>query len=159
MRPSRIVDGTLVPVRDRIIDASSRHYRFSVNVQVVVDADTRLVAASARPTPGNKVDAHVRRESGLPATAARTRAMADGAYLGSGSIVPHRRRAGPDAASCAARRRATPNTDGDGPVSNTRGWLAVRGSPADAVSNSSRRFFGASFGLLPTTRSARRGRS
>lgn len=33
-----IVDGTLVPVRDRTVGASSRNYRFSANVQVIVDA-------------------------------------------------------------------------------------------------------------------------
>ena len=36
-----IVDGTLIPVRDRNAGASSRNYRFSANVQVIVDADTR----------------------------------------------------------------------------------------------------------------------
>lgn len=54
-----IVDGTLVPVRDRTVGASSRNYRFSANVQVIIDADTRLVVATARPAPGNKADAHV----------------------------------------------------------------------------------------------------
>lgn len=47
-----IVDGTLVPVRDRTVTASSRHYRFSANVQVVIDADSRLVIASARMNNG-----------------------------------------------------------------------------------------------------------
>lgn len=89
-----IVDGTLIPVRDRKVGASSRNYRFSANVQVIIDADTRLVIASARPAPGNTTDAHVRRESGLPATAAGTTVIADGAYLGTGLIVPHRKRAG-----------------------------------------------------------------
>ncbi len=42
--------------------ASSRNYRFSANVQVIIDADTRLVVASARPAPGNKADAHAWRE-------------------------------------------------------------------------------------------------
>jgi hypothetical protein len=88
-----IVDGTLIPVRDRQVGASSRHYRFSANVQVIIDA-TRLVIASARPAPGNKADAHVWRESDLPASAAGTTVIADGAYLGAGLIVPHRRRAG-----------------------------------------------------------------
>ncbi len=37
-----IVDGTLIPVRDRKVGSSSRNYRFSVNVQVIADADTRL---------------------------------------------------------------------------------------------------------------------
>jgi hypothetical protein len=36
--------------------------------------------ASARPAPGNKADAHVWRESGLPALAAGTTVIADGAY-------------------------------------------------------------------------------
>ncbi|MFF4153264.1 transposase [Streptomyces sp. NPDC001651] len=89
-----IVDGTLVPVRDRKVGASSRNYRFSANVQVIIDADTRLVIASARPAPGNKADAHVWRESDLPGLAAGTTVLADGAYLGTGLIVPHRRRAG-----------------------------------------------------------------
>jgi hypothetical protein len=89
-----IVDGTLVPVRDRQVAASSRNYRFSANVQVIIDADTRLVVASARPAPGNKADAHVWRESVLPTVAAGTTVIADGAYLGTGLIVPHRRRAG-----------------------------------------------------------------
>jgi hypothetical protein len=89
-----IVDGTLIPVRDRQVGASSRNYRFSANVQVIIDADTRLVVASARPAPGNKADAHVWRESDLPAAAAGMTVIADGAYLGTGLIVPHRRRAG-----------------------------------------------------------------
>ncbi|MCM3298332.1 transposase family protein [Streptomyces pseudogriseolus] len=37
-----IVDGTLVPVRDRKVGSSSCNYRFSANVQVIVDADTVL---------------------------------------------------------------------------------------------------------------------
>ncbi|MDQ8708404.1 transposase family protein [Streptomyces sp. LHD-70] len=61
----RIVDGTLVPVRDRKVGASSRNYRFSANVQVIIDADTRLVIAAARPVPGNTSDAKAWRDSGL----------------------------------------------------------------------------------------------
>lgn len=62
-------------------------------MQVIIDADSRLVVASARPEPGNKADAHVWRESDLPAAAAGTTVIADGAYLGTGLIVPHRRKA------------------------------------------------------------------
>lgn len=40
-----IADGTLIPVRDRKVAASSRNYRFSANVQVIIDADTRLAVA------------------------------------------------------------------------------------------------------------------
>ncbi len=35
-----IADGTLIPQRDRTGGASSRNYRFSANVQVIIDADT-----------------------------------------------------------------------------------------------------------------------
>lgn len=42
-----IVDGTLIAVRDGTVAASSRNYRFSANVQVVIDADTWLVVATA----------------------------------------------------------------------------------------------------------------
>ncbi|MGC0407580.1 hypothetical protein RKD31_000823 [Streptomyces sp. SAI-163] len=56
-----IVDGTLVPVRDRRVGASSRNCRFSANAQVIVDAETRLVVATARPVPDNTADARRRR--------------------------------------------------------------------------------------------------
>jgi hypothetical protein len=60
-----IVDGTLIPVRDRQVGASSRNYRFSANVQVIIDADTRLVVATGQPAPGNGSVAKVsRRRSG-----------------------------------------------------------------------------------------------
>lgn len=51
-----IVDGTLIPVRDRNVAASSRNYRFSADAQVIVDAATRLVIAAARPVPGTTAD-------------------------------------------------------------------------------------------------------
>jgi hypothetical protein len=40
-----IVDGTLVPTRDRSVAASSKNYHYRANHQVVIDADTRLVVA------------------------------------------------------------------------------------------------------------------
>jgi hypothetical protein len=40
-----IVDGTLVPTRDRAIAAPSKNYRYSTNHQVVIDTDTQLVVA------------------------------------------------------------------------------------------------------------------
>ncbi len=74
-----IVDGTLVPVRDRKVAASSRNYRFSANVQVIIDADTRLVVATGRPAPGNKADAHVWRDSGLSDQCQGVTVLGDGA--------------------------------------------------------------------------------
>ncbi len=40
-----IVDGTLIPTRDRSVAASSKNYRYSTNLQVVIDANSRLVVA------------------------------------------------------------------------------------------------------------------
>ncbi|QWA26582.1 transposase [Streptomyces sp. JCM17656] len=87
-----IVDGTLVPVRDRQVGASSRNYRFSANVQVIVDADTRLVIAAARPVPGTTADAHAWRASGLAQHCQGVTVLGDGAYLNCQMVVPHRKR-------------------------------------------------------------------
>lgn len=76
-----IVDGTLVPVRDRTVGASSRNYRFSANVQVIIDANTRLVVATARP------------ERKTPSVG-RTTVIADGGCRGTGLVIPHRRERG-----------------------------------------------------------------
>ncbi|MBO0881065.1 MAG: IS5/IS1182 family transposase, partial [Mycobacterium sp.] len=40
-----IVDGTLVPTHDRDVSARSKNYRYSANLQVVIDANTRLAVA------------------------------------------------------------------------------------------------------------------
>ncbi|MEW2426361.1 transposase family protein [Streptomyces nigra] len=87
-----IVDGTLVPVRDRKVGSSSRNYRFSANVQVIVDADTRLVIAAARPVQGTMADAHAWRASGLAEHCQGVTVLGDGAYLNCGMVVPHRKR-------------------------------------------------------------------
>jgi hypothetical protein len=44
-----IVDGMLVPTYDRAIAASSKNDRYSVNMQVVIDANTRLTVAVVSP--------------------------------------------------------------------------------------------------------------
>ncbi len=41
-----IVDGTLIPTRDHRLAAPSKNYRYSTNVQIAIDADTRLVIAT-----------------------------------------------------------------------------------------------------------------
>ncbi|MEU5288552.1 transposase family protein [Streptomyces sp. NPDC020755] len=89
-----IVDGTLIPVRDRKVGASSRNYRFSANVQVIIDADTKLVIATARPVPGNTADAKAWRESGLADMCQGVTVLGDGAYINTGLVVPHRKRPG-----------------------------------------------------------------
>ena len=76
-----MVDGTLIPVRDRQVGASSRNYRFSPNGQVIIDADTRLVVATARPASGNRADAQLWRNSGLAQPCDRVTVLGDGAYI------------------------------------------------------------------------------
>lgn len=58
-----IVDGTLVPTRDRTIAASSKNYRYSTNLQVVIDANSRLVVAIGDPLPGSRNDCRAFSES------------------------------------------------------------------------------------------------
>lgn len=89
-----IVDGILVPVRDRKVAASSRNYRFSANVQVIIDPDTKLVVAVARPVPGTTADAKAWRDSGLAEHCEGVTVLGDGAYLNTGLVVPHRKRPG-----------------------------------------------------------------
>lgn len=60
-----IVDGTLVPTRDRSIAASSKNYRYSMNLQVVIDADSRLVVAIGDPLPGSRNGCRAFSESGV----------------------------------------------------------------------------------------------
>lgn len=89
-----IVDGTLVPVRDRKIGASSRNCRFSANVQVIVGAEPRLVVAAALPVPGTTADANAWRDSGLAAHCEGVTVLGDSACIYTGLIVPHRKRPG-----------------------------------------------------------------
>lgn len=63
-----IVDCTLIPFREQKMAASSREYRFSANVQVIVDAETRLVIAATPPMPGTAADARAWRDYGSPHT-------------------------------------------------------------------------------------------
>ncbi|MEV6527298.1 transposase [Longispora sp. NPDC051575] len=91
-----IVDGTLVPVHDRRMAASSKNYRHSVNLQVLIHADKRLVLAVGEPMPGNRNDCTAYAESGIAATAGRATVVADGGYQGTNCVMPHRRRAGQD---------------------------------------------------------------
>ncbi|GLV97733.1 hypothetical protein Slala05_13650 [Streptomyces lavendulae subsp. lavendulae] len=65
----------------------------------------------------NKADAHVWRESNLPTVAAGTTVIGDVAYLGTGLITQHHRRAGRPVAW--GRRGTTPDTDGSVPASST----------------------------------------
>ncbi len=99
-RPQRdtvlIVDGTMVPTRDRMIAASSKDYRYSTNHQVVIDANSRLVFAAGLPLSGNRNDCRAFTESGVDRACRDAPVLADGGYQGAGALTPHRRRRGQD---------------------------------------------------------------
>ncbi|PPK64803.1 transposase family protein [Actinokineospora auranticolor] len=87
-----IVDGTLVPTHDRGMSASSKNYRYSVNMQVVIDANTRLVIAVGEPTPGNRNDCRAYTDSGVDEQCRGAKVMADGGYQGNPEVImPYRK--------------------------------------------------------------------
>jgi hypothetical protein len=87
-----IVDGTLIPTHDRGVSASSKNYRYSVNMQVVIDANTRQGVAVGNTTPGNRHDSRAYRDSGVDQQCTGIHMMADGGYLGNpGVIIPYRK--------------------------------------------------------------------
>jgi hypothetical protein len=87
-----IVDGTLVPTRDHRLATPSKNYRYSTNVQVAIDAETRLVIATGDPRPGSRNDCTVYRDSGIAEALADRPVMADGGYQGNPTVVmPYRK--------------------------------------------------------------------
>ncbi|MFE7278655.1 transposase [Streptomyces sp. NPDC057623] len=89
-----IVDGTLVPTRDRAIAQPSKNYPYSTNHQIVLDAENSLVVAVGRPVRRNRNDCKAWEESGAMAMVGRVTAIADGGYRGTGLVIPHRRAPG-----------------------------------------------------------------
>jgi hypothetical protein len=86
------VDGTLIPTRDHRLAAPSKNYRYSANLQVAIDANTRLVVALGDPQPGNRNDTIVYRTSGIDKKLSGGVTMADGAYRGNPAVViPYRK--------------------------------------------------------------------
>jgi hypothetical protein len=87
-----IVDGTLVPTRDRSLAVPSKNYRHSANLQVAIDASTRLVLAVGAPLPGSRNDCRAFTDSGIDRQLRGRPVMADGGYQGTGLIMPFRAR-------------------------------------------------------------------
>lgn len=102
-----IVDGTLVPTRDRSIAAPSKNYRYSTNHQVVIDADTQLVVVVGTPLPGNRNDCKAFGESGAEHAVRNATVIGDGGYIATSAIIPHRRRPGEDLAAWKAEHNAS----------------------------------------------------
>ncbi|WP_042832406.1 transposase, partial [Streptomyces rimosus] len=94
-----IVAGTLIPTRDRSVAASSKNYRYSTNLQVVIDANSRLVVAVGAPLPGSRNDCRAFTESGVDIACRGVPVLADGGYQGTGLLIPHRRRRGQETLS------------------------------------------------------------
>jgi hypothetical protein len=110
-----IVDGTLVPLRDHRLAAPSKNYRYSANLQVAIDADTRLVIALDRPRPGNHNDRTAYRDSGINQTLAGRPVIADGGYQGNAEVImPFRKPGGdhqlPDWKTALNTRQASPRS-------------------------------------------------
>ncbi|MET9301288.1 transposase family protein [Micromonospora aurantiaca] len=82
-----IVDGTLIPTRDHRLAARSKSYRYSTNLQVAIDASTRLVIAVGDPQPGNRNDTIVCRTSGMGQKLDGRPVMADGGYRGNPEVI------------------------------------------------------------------------
>lgn len=78
---------TDLPVCDRKVGVLSRNYRFSANVLVIVDTETRVVIAAARTVPGTTADAKARRHSGLAERCQGVTVLGDGACINTGLVV------------------------------------------------------------------------
>src|SRR3954466_2754434 len=87
-----IVAGTLVPTREHRPAAKSKNYRCSTNLQIAIDATTRLVIAVGDPQPGNRNDPTVHGSGRITAHLTGHEVMADGAYRGNPKvIIPYRK--------------------------------------------------------------------
>lgn len=59
-----------------------------------IDADSRLVAVVGRPLPGDRNDCKAWHLCGAKDAVGKTTVIADGAYRGTGLVIPHRRERG-----------------------------------------------------------------
>jgi hypothetical protein len=73
------------------MSARSKNYRYSTNLQVVIDANTRLTVAVGDPLPGNRNDCQAFTDSGVDQQCAGAAVMADGGYQGNPTVImPYR---------------------------------------------------------------------
>ncbi|GAA3548236.1 hypothetical protein GCM10022222_34790 [Amycolatopsis ultiminotia] len=76
-----VMDSTLAPTRDHRSAAPATNYRYPGNVQIAVDADTRLVITTGDAHPGNRNGCTVYRDSGIVQELARHPVITDGSDL------------------------------------------------------------------------------
>lgn len=79
-----IVDGT----HDRSVVASSKNYRYSTNLQVVIDANSLLVVTVSRPLPDSRHDARLYGEPSVGQSMKNALLLSDGGYRGTAALVP-----------------------------------------------------------------------
>lgn len=89
-----IVEDTVVPTRDHSTAEQSKNHRYSINHQVVINADTRRVVAVGRPLPGNRNNCKTWELPGSKAAVGNTTVIADSGYRCTGLAIPHRREPG-----------------------------------------------------------------
>ncbi|MFI0263027.1 transposase, partial [Streptomyces sp. NPDC017056] len=65
--------------------------RYSTNLQVVIDANSRLVVTVGLPLPGSRNDCRAVTESGVDRACRGAPTIADGGYQGTGLLIPHRK--------------------------------------------------------------------
>ena len=108
------------PIHDRSISASSKNYRYSVNMQVVIDANTRLVVAVGDPTPGNRNDCRAYTDSRVDQQCRGAKGKADGGYQGNAEVImPYRKPARGNRRYRNGKRTSTPSTRASGHGSST----------------------------------------
>ncbi|MFF5265024.1 transposase family protein [Actinomadura viridis] len=92
-----------------------------MNMQVVIDANTRLVAAVGRPVPGDHNDCTAHRDSGVERSRRGANVMADGGYQGNPQVtMPYRRPRDRGELLAPGRSSSTPSTRRSEPVPSTR---------------------------------------
>jgi hypothetical protein len=69
------------------VEELSKNFRYSTNVQIAIDADTRLVIATGDPQPGNRNDCTVYRSSGIKQQLADRQVITDGGYQGNPEVI------------------------------------------------------------------------
>ncbi len=79
----------LVPTRDRSVAAPPKNYRYSTNLQVIIDANTRLVIAVGHPLPGSRHDARAYGESAVDQAVKNSPLLGNGGYRGTRALIPH----------------------------------------------------------------------
>jgi hypothetical protein len=114
-----IVDGSLIPTRDHRLAAPSKNYRYSTNLQVAIDANTRLVIALGDPQPGNRNGTIVYRTSGIDRKLAGRPVIADGGYRGNPDVVIPYRKPEDGTPAAAVEETSTRSTAPSAPRSST----------------------------------------